>query len=97
VIEGDYARIEVIAEKKPSGLKFKLREAAYQRTSGVPFSISVPDEREAIVEYRTVPQIFTRSRAVAKLTFIADRYSSSCTGFLLDDERMIFPLWRDQG
>jgi V8-like Glu-specific endopeptidase len=89
VIDGDYARAEVVAVTRPSGLTFKLSEIAFQQNMGAPFSITLPDDREPVINYRNVPQLFSRSRPVAKLTFIADGSSFMCTGFMIDDERML--------
>lgn len=89
VIDGDYARVEVVAQMRPSGLTFKLSEIAYQQNMGAPFSITIPDEREAVFNYRSHPQLFARSRAVAKLTFIDGAFSAMCTGFLISEDRML--------
>ena len=89
LIEGDYVRVEVIASIRPNGLSFKLGEIAYQQNMGAPFSISIPDEREPIIKYQNEPDIFARGRSVAKLTFINSGFSSMCTGFLIDEDRMV--------
>lgn len=89
VISGDYASIEVSSKEKPSKLSFKLKEIAYQKSSFVPYSIVPPDEREAIVVYRDNLNIFQASRAVAKLSFLVEGGMAMCTGFLIDNDRML--------
>lgn len=89
IVEGDYVRVEVVGPARPAGLSFKIAEAVYQRTPFASFSISIPDEREAVAKYASTPELFSKTRAVAKLTFVVDGYGSSCTGFLIDDERML--------
>ena len=89
VIFDDFVRVEVIAHRRPAGLQFKLLEMAHQQRSFVPFSITVPDEREAIIAVRDLPRLFVRSRAVAKLSFISNGAASMCTGFLIDNDRML--------
>jgi V8-like Glu-specific endopeptidase len=89
IVVGDYVRAEVIAQTKPSGLKFRLSEIAFQQNMGAPFSITLPDDREPVTNYRTVPQLVSRIRSVAKLTFIDGGSSFTCTGFMIDEERML--------
>lgn len=89
VIDGDYALVEVVAAMRPTGLRFKLGEIAFQKNMGASFSIVLPDDREPIVTYRKSPQIFSRSRAVAKLTFIVGGGTAMCTGFLIAEDQML--------
>src|SRR5262249_35604555 len=89
LVMGDYVRAEVISETRPSGLKFKLSEIAFQQNMGAPFSITLPDDREPVINYRNVPQLFSKVRSVAKLTFVDGGYSFVCTGFMIDEERML--------
>ena len=62
---------------------------AFQQSMGAPFSISLPDDREPIIKYKDVPAIYSRGRAVAKLTFIIGANTAMCTGFLIDSDRML--------
>ena len=89
-IEGSLARIEVISNAKPVGLKFRVDKYVFQRTSGVPFSITIPDDREPIVKYKKdLPVLYDRSRAVAKLSFILDDVPYTCSGFLISNDRFL--------
>ncbi|MGJ4970006.1 trypsin-like serine peptidase [Bradyrhizobium sp. HKCCYLRH1073] len=88
-IDGDFVRIEVVAATKPTGLTFVLSDIAYQRNMGAPFSIVLPDEREPVRVYRDTPILSERIHSVAKLIFIEGGMSASCTGFLIDDDRML--------
>src|SRR5262249_44506557 len=88
-INGDFARVEIVAPEKPTGLSLKIAEMAFQQSMGAPFSISLPDDREPIIKYKNVPPIYSRSRAVAKLTFIIGANTAMCTGFLIDNDRML--------
>jgi V8-like Glu-specific endopeptidase len=88
-IDGDFVRIEVVAARKPTGLKFVLGDIAYQQNMGAPFSITLPDEREPVRVYRDIPILSERIHSVAKLIFIDGGMSASCTGFLIDDDRML--------
>jgi V8-like Glu-specific endopeptidase len=89
IVEGDYVRVEVVGASRPIGLSFTIAEAAYQRTPFATYSISEPDEREAVAKYANEPSVFARTRPVAKLLFVDDAFAASCTGFLIDDERML--------
>ncbi len=89
VIDGDYARVEIVAKAPPAGLSFKLSEIAYQQNMGARFSITLPDDREPIVNWRDTPEVYGPSHSVAKLVFIDGGASASCTGFLLSDDLMI--------
>jgi V8-like Glu-specific endopeptidase len=88
-IDGDFVRIEVVAAKRPTRLKFTLKDIAYQKNMGAPFSISLPDEREAVQVYRNTPVLSERTRSVAKLIFIDGGAWATCTGFLIDEDRMV--------
>jgi len=89
IVVGDYVRAEVVSQTRPSGLTFKLSEIAFQQNMGAPFSITLPDDREPVINYRNVPQLFSKVRSVAKLTFIDGSSSFMCTGFMIDEERML--------
>ncbi|QDW35834.1 trypsin-like peptidase domain-containing protein [Bradyrhizobium sp. KBS0727] len=89
VIDGDYARIKLVAAQKPAGLRFRLTDLAYQKNMGAAFSITLPDDREPIVRYKDIPDIYGRARSIAKLTFIAGLSSAMCTGFLISEDRML--------
>jgi V8-like Glu-specific endopeptidase len=88
-IDGDFVRAEVVAATKPTGLKFVLGDIAYQQNMGAPFSITLPDEREPVRVYGNVPILSERIHSVAKIIFIENGLSESCTGFLIDDDRML--------
>jgi V8-like Glu-specific endopeptidase len=89
VIEGDFLKVEIVANDMPTGLTFKLGKLAFQTPMGAPFSISLPDDREPIFKYANTPPLNSLSQAVAKLTFIVGANTAMCTGFLIDDERML--------
>jgi V8-like Glu-specific endopeptidase len=89
VIDGDYARIKLVAAQKPTGLRFRLADLAYQKNMGAAFSITPPDDREPIVFYKGIPDIYGRARSIAKLTFIARLSTAMCTGFLISEDRML--------
>ncbi|UFX46114.1 serine protease [Bradyrhizobium sp. 41S5] len=88
-IPSSLARVE-ISGKRPVGLTFTIDKYVFQRTSGVPFSITIPDDREAIIKYKKdLPALYDKGRAVGKLTFIADDVPYSCTGFLISEDQFI--------
>ncbi|MCS3689391.1 V8-like Glu-specific endopeptidase [Bradyrhizobium elkanii] len=89
LIDGDYATVKLVAAQMPDGLSFELDRLAYQKNMGAAFSITLPDDREPIVRYKDVPNIFGPSRAIAKLTFIDGLSSAMCTGFLISADRML--------
>jgi V8-like Glu-specific endopeptidase len=88
-VDGDFVRIEVVAPIKPTGLTFVLSEIAFQQNMGAPFSITPPDEREPVRAFRDIPILSERIHAVAKLIFVDGGLSATCTGFLIDDDRML--------
>jgi V8-like Glu-specific endopeptidase len=90
VIPGDFVHVEVAAAERPVGLSFNLLEGVVQRNSGAPFSLTIPDEREQIADYKTdLPELYRRSRAVAKLAFVKSGKPYVCTGFLIDRNRLL--------
>jgi V8-like Glu-specific endopeptidase len=90
VVNGDYVRIELLAESKPAGLSFQLSDIAFQQNWGAPFSITTRlSDIEPITNYVNAPAIYVKSQAVAKLYFVNSDSSFSCTGFLVDDERLL--------
>jgi V8-like Glu-specific endopeptidase len=88
LLEGDYARIEVLSDAPPIGLTFKLAELAFQRPKAVVYSI-VGGGLESISAYKNVAQLYGPSRAIAKLSFVMNRNSYTCTGFLINDNSML--------
>jgi hypothetical protein len=90
LIQGDYVRVEVWAAKKPKGLIFSISEIAFHRSGFVKYSlVHDPPELEKIVAYKDVPQIYSRSHAVAKLIFSRDGSHQTCTGFLISDDKFL--------
>jgi V8-like Glu-specific endopeptidase len=89
IINGDFARVEVLASERPAGLRLKIAEIAFQKSMGAPFSISLPDDREPIIKYKNIPSIYSKARAVAKLTFVVGANTAMCTAFLIDNDRML--------
>ena len=89
LVYGDLARVEVVGPEPPVGLKFRLDKLVVQRNMGAPFAIVLPDEREPVAAFRALPVLYSRARAVAKLTFVAGGVAKSCTGFLVSDDRFV--------
>ena len=86
----DYVEVQIVGTQKPVGLSFVLKSAKVKRNSGAPFSITIPDEREQIIEYeKDRPDLFKVSRAVAKLSFLKNGIPYVCTGFMISENMML--------
>lgn len=89
VLDGSYATLKFEAGAAPRGLSFVISDVLYQTAGIVPYSIVLPDDRESIAAYRNEPALYTPSRAVAKLIVVIDDLPHVCTGFMIDDDRML--------
>jgi V8-like Glu-specific endopeptidase len=90
VIEGDYIQVVVRGDTPPVGLSFAISDVAFAHREIVKYSIvHVPSELEKIENYADVPAIFAASRPVAKLVFFDSGHLLACSGFLIDDDRLL--------
>ena len=90
VIKGDTINLEVTSRNAPVGLTFRIDEIAFQEKHAAKFSlVHNPPELEEIIKYKSEPQIFVPSRAVAKLVFSANGKTYTCSGFLVSEDKFI--------
>jgi V8-like Glu-specific endopeptidase len=90
VIKGDTVNLEVTSSNSPVGLTFMIDEIAFQEKHAAKFSlVHNPPELEEIIRYKSEPQIFVPSHAVAKLVFSANGKSYTCSGFLVSEDMFI--------
>lgn len=89
VLEGDFARVEVRADAVPAGLEFSIKELIFQRPKIAMFSLVANALEPSFAFKIDAPPLYAASTGVAKLAFVAGGVPSSCTGFMIDDERML--------
>lgn len=89
VIPGDYVLISLYAPSAPVDFSFIIDQIAYQAYSGAPLSTWGEDDKEPIADYADDPLVSAVERSVARLYFIENGKSSTCTGFLIDSGQLI--------
>lgn len=87
VLPTDVLRVEV--DGRATALNFRIDQIVVQSNAAVPFDVKDPDQREKIETYRSHPQIWKASRAVAKISFVKDGVSDACTGFMIDADHLM--------
>ena len=83
VIPGSYVLISLMADQTPHGFGLKIDRIAYQAFAGAPLSTVGEDEKQPIADYLDDETISRLQRSIARLLFISDGGSSTCTGFLI--------------
>jgi len=89
VLHTDLVRVELAGGSVAADLKFRIDQVVVQETVAVPFDVKDPDQQEPVEKYRSHPQIWKASRAVAKLSYVKDGVSETCTGFLIDVNQLM--------
>ncbi len=89
VIPGDYVLISLFAPTAPIGSSLSIDQIAYQVYSGAPLSTYGKDEKEPISNYSNDPTIEAVERSVARLYFIQNGESKTCTGFLIESGQLL--------
>lgn len=88
-IQGDFIKLEIVGPERPVGLSFVVKKMAYQQTPAVPLSITGNNDLEPVRDYKAFPEIYNRTRPVAKLSFIVGSDPFVCTGFLVSDDLLV--------
>jgi len=89
------ASVEVVVETAATdtvGIAIAVTGIIAQRTPGDPMLSVLGDtfDLEPVESFRLEkPEIFKAALAVAKLMFVRDGKSLACTGFMIDDDRML--------
>jgi len=88
LINGTLIFVEVKAPASAT-FQFKIDRLVYQAVGSTPLSITLPDEREHIALYNSNALIHKVQNAVAKLSLVKDNIPYVCTGFLLENGRLL--------
>ena len=89
VIAGDYVLLNLNADETPHGFALKVDRIAYQAFAGAPLSTVGDDEKQSIADYADDETISRLQRPIARLLFITDDGSATCTGFLIEPGRLM--------
>ena len=89
VIPGGYVLVSLHADQPPVGFSLTIDRIAYQAYAGAALSTVGDDEKQPIAEYSGDAIISRVQRSIARLLFIQDGTSSTCTGFLIEPGRLM--------
>lgn len=89
VIPASSVVVEILADQAPAGLSFRISGIGYEKRGTARLSVSLPDEREHLVDVQDAPELIDVAAAVAKLIFRRGKRLHSCTGFLVDENRFV--------
>lgn len=88
-IFGDYARVALVGDRSPVGVRLTIDAVARDILPGVSMSIIDGSQLQPIAAYSGNAQMMRLARPVAKLEFVKNRKSYVCTGFLIGRDRLM--------
>jgi len=89
VVRGGYVLVSLHADHAPEGFGLSIDQIAYQANAGAPLSTVGEDDKQSIAAYSDDATISRVQKPVAKLLFISDGSTSTCTGFLIEPGKLI--------
>jgi len=91
-VKGDRVTVQVLADSLPLQLHFTVKEVAFQSSAQAKVESIFQDEpawQDIQVLPARSPAILKNARAVAKITFIDEDGTESCTGFMISRDHFV--------